>query len=120
MVGGFSTNHAVRSGTNLQLCSRYLIVVTHASGISIQGVWKKDDIVNFWHVSSNPAFQQNCLVWNVTRLHPLIHGGRVSLPRAFHGLGSGDEWHFSLRMDIYVHPGINKEGIQRKHISFCG
>ena len=36
MVGGFSTNHAIRSGTNLQLCSRYLIVVTHASGITIQ------------------------------------------------------------------------------------
>ena len=25
MVGGFSTNHAVCSGTNLQLCSRYLL-----------------------------------------------------------------------------------------------
>ena len=30
MVGGFSTNHAVRSGTNLELCSRCLNVITHA------------------------------------------------------------------------------------------
>ena len=29
MVGGFSSNHAVCSGTNLQLCSRCLIVFTH-------------------------------------------------------------------------------------------
>ena len=35
MVGGFSNDHAVRSGTNLQLCSRCLNVVTHASGVSI-------------------------------------------------------------------------------------
>ena len=37
MVGGFSTNHAVRSGTctNKQLCCRCLIVVIHATGISI-------------------------------------------------------------------------------------
>ena len=56
------------------------------------------------------------LVWNVTRLHPLICGGRVSLLRALHGLWGGDEWHFRLPMDIYVHLGINKGGIQRKHI----
>ena len=41
MVGGFSNDHAVRSGTNLQLCSRCLNVVTHASGISIQGVCRR-------------------------------------------------------------------------------
>ena len=41
MVGGFSNDHAVRSGTNLQLCSRCLNVVTHASGISISGVCRR-------------------------------------------------------------------------------
>ena len=35
MVGGFSSIHAVRSATNLQLCSRCLIVVTQSSGITI-------------------------------------------------------------------------------------
>ena len=35
MVGGFSSIHAVHSRTNRQLCSRCLIVVIHASGISI-------------------------------------------------------------------------------------
>ena len=41
---------------------------------------------------------------------------RVSLPRALQWLWGGDEWQFRLRMDIYVNPGINKGGIQRKHI----
>ena len=59
------------------------------------------------------------LVWNVTPVSiPLILGGRVSLPRALRGsVWGGEKWHFRLRMDIYVHPGINKKGIQRKHIS---
>ena len=35
MVGGFSTNHAVHGGTNKQLCCRCLMLVTHATGISI-------------------------------------------------------------------------------------
>ena len=47
MVGGCSTNHAVRSGTGLQLYSRCLNVVTHASGISIQWVWKHRRTPNF-------------------------------------------------------------------------
>ena len=55
--------------------------------------------------------QKNC-VW--PSLKSLIRGGRISLLRALHGLWGGE---FRLRMDIYVHPGINKGGIQRKHIS---
>ena len=46
----------------------------------------------------------------------LIPGGRVSHHRALHGLWGGDEWHFRLGIHIYVHPAINKGGIQRKHI----
>ena len=65
-------------------------------------------------------YQENC-VWpslkcHTTRLHPLIRGRRVLLPRALHRLWGEDERHFRLPTDIYVHPGINKGGIQRKHI----
>ena len=46
---------------------------------------------------------------------PLIRGGRVSLPRALHGLWAGDKRHFRLRMDIYDHPGINKRRYTEKN-----
>ena len=67
--------------------------------------------------------QKNC-VWTGLKCHTSLPpnprgkgGGGVSLPSALHGLEGGDEWHFRIRMDIYVRPGINKGGIQRKHIS---
>ena len=70
--------------------------------------------------------QKNC-VWTGLKCHtsppPNPRGGGrgrrggVSLPSALHGLEGGDEWPFRIRMDIYVRPGINKGGIQRKHIS---
>ena len=67
-------------------------------------------------------YQKNC-VWPCLKCHtspppplPSIRWERVSHPRALHWLLGGDEWHFRLSMDIYVHPGINKGGIQRKHI----
>ena len=67
-------------------------------------------------------YQKNC-VWPSLKCHtspppplPSIRWERVSHPRALHWLLGGDEWHFRLSMDIYVHPGINKGGIQRKHI----
>ena len=123
MVGGFSNDHAVRSGTNLQLCSRCLNVVTQASGISIQGVCRRYRLFYFIFCMRliRLHYQENCewpsLKCRTTRLHPLIRGRHVSLPRALHRLQGGYERHFRLAMDIYVHPGIIKEGIQRKHIS---
>ena len=63
-------------------------------------------------------YQENC-VWPSLKCHtspPPNPCRRVSLPRALLGLWRGDEWQFRLRMDIYVNPGLNKGGIQRKHI----
>ena len=60
-------------------------------------------------------------VWNSLKCHrsppPNPWGTRLSPPRL---KGDGDEWHFRLRMDIFVHSWINKGSIQRKHISLCG
>ena len=62
-------------------------------------------------------YQEN-YVWPSLKCHVSTPWpvGRVSLPRALQGLWGGDEWQFRLRMDIAVHPGITKGGIQRKHI----
>ena len=88
---------------------------------SVQTIWFILFYFTFCMRLISLYYQENC-VWpslkcHTTRLHPLIRGRRVSLPRALHRLQGGDERHFRLPMDIYVHPGIIKGGIQRKHIS---
>ena len=71
----------------------------------------------FFCIRISLRYQEN-YVWPSLKCHVSTPWpvGRVSLPRALQGLWGGDEWQFRLRMDISVHPGITKGGIQRKHI----
>ena len=62
MVGAFFTNYAVRSGTNRQLCCRFLIAVTDASGILIQGELNKTIIVNVLYAPNKPALPEKLLI----------------------------------------------------------
>ena len=65
-------------------------------------------------------YHENC-VWPTLKCHtsppPHPWGVRLSPPRPSRVWG-GDKWQFRLRVDIYVHQGIIKGGIQRKHIFF--
>ena len=85
-----------------------------------KGVWKKDDTINVLYAPNKPALPEK--LWTSLKCHtspPTDPWGHISLPHALHGLGGGDEWHFRLRMDIYVHdPGFDKGArIQKKHMS---
>ena len=123
MVGGFSTNHAVRSGTNLQLCSRCLILVIHASGISIQWVWKSDDIVNFFCMRLiSQRYQENC-VWNGLKCHtsrpPNPWVARLS-PKPFTGYGVEMNDSLGCVWTLTFIWGLIKEVHRENTFSFCG
>ena len=125
MAGGFSTNHAVRSGTNRQLCSRCLIVQWLLTLLESQFRESKNKRISLMFCMRLHCLK-NC-AWTRLRCHTspsLARGwvggmGVVSLLCAPHGWAGADVWHFKLRiLNIYVHRGINKGCIQRKCISF--
>ena len=119
MVGGFSSVHEVRSGTNKQLCCRRVIVVIHATEVSI--------LESQFREFKNEAISLMCcmrlislhcqktaygLVWNVTRLHPANPWGASLSPAPFtagYGLETNDisdfVWTFAfmqgLKKDMY-------------------
>ena len=88
MVGGLFSIHAVRSGTNKPLCCRCMIVVIHATGISIlesQFRESKNKAISLMFcmrlISLHCQKTAYGLVWNVTLLHPANPWGtRLSPP----------------------------------------
>ena len=86
--------------------------------------WKKERVkIRWYHFYYKPTLPEKT-AYGLSSLEchtspPPFPWGRISLPRAPHGLGGGDVWHFRLPMDIDVHdPGINKgASIQKKHMS---
>ena len=137
MVGGFSSIHAVRSGTNKQLCCRCLIVVIHATGISIlESQFRECKNKAIWLMFCMRLISLYCqkpvygLVWNVTRLHPANPwGARLSPPALHRWLWGGDKWHFrilafiqGLKKDIYKRNisllWVGREGHNEQTISF--
>ena len=91
MVQGFPAS----SGTDKQLCCRCLIVVIHATGISIlesQFRESKNKAISLMFCMRliSPHRQKTAygIVWNVTRLHPANPWGtRLSPPRPSRGYG---------------------------------
>ena len=85
MVGGFPTNHAVRSGTNLPLCSRCLRVWLPTLLESQFGECENKRISFFFCMRLTSLRYQEHYVWPTLKCHtsppPNPWGARLSPPR---------------------------------------
>jgi len=91
VVGGFSSNHAVPSGTNKQLCCRCLIVVSIGNSIICSDIFvinTTSDISRLLYVISRAVRQVKCDIQHETSIQQVIKDRDVRLWKSIMGTSS--------------------------------